>query len=106
MMTAWDIWQFRNERLHGSAGPKAIAQHIILDSRISEELLIGAAGILPDQKYLITSHSIFTLKAKSAVEKQLWLNSIRIGRKYFAEAHGPPPSPFAQEIESMRAWLA
>ena len=102
LLTAWDLWQFRNNRLHGETGPLALAQHTVLDAQIAEDLTIGGAGMLRDTTHLL-SIPVATLKSYTLVHKRLWLESVRLGRKQFAQAHTPPPA-FAQERAFMLAW--
>ena len=102
LLTAWDLWQYRNNRLHGEAGPLAIAQHALLDAQISEDITIGVAGMLPDTTHYL-SIPLATLKQYTLVQKRLWLDSVRLGRKHFAQAQVPTPA-FAQERAFMLAW--
>jgi len=40
------MWQYRNNRLHGKAGPLALASHSVLDNRMKEDKMIaGYAGM-------------------------------------------------------------
>ena len=51
-LTAWDIWQYCNNRLHGRAGPLALAQYSALDNRMEEEMIAGYAGMTQHTPYL------------------------------------------------------
>ena len=103
LLTAWDLWQFQNNRQHGETGPFARAKHALLDSQMSKDLIIGSAGMLPDTACLL-SISLAELKAYTLVEKRLWLDSMQLGRKHYARVQAPTPE-FEQECNFMSAWL-
>ena len=103
LLTAWDLWQFRNNRLHGETGPLARAQHALLDSEMSEDIIIGGDGMLPDAARLL-SVPLAELRAYTLVDKRLWLDSVRLGRKQYVQVQAPDPE-FAQERTLMAAWL-
>jgi len=86
----------------GSGAHLAIAQHALLDAQISEDITIGVAGMLPDTTHYL-SIPLATLKQYTLVQKRLSLDSVRLGRKHFAQAQVPTPA-FAQERAFMLAW--
>lgn len=104
-LVAWDIWQFRNDHLHGAAGPLALAQHAALDVRISAEFQLGALTLLPDSRHLILASPLpITLRLPITAKFQ-WLESIRIGRREFIDSLTPSPA-LAAERAFMLAWLS
>jgi hypothetical protein len=64
-----------------------VARHAELDERMESEWLRGSEGLIPDVKPLIRTRSLKELKQLCLHKKQLWLSSIRAGRKTFAHAH-------------------
>ena len=40
-MNSWDMWQYQNDRLHSTAGPRVLDQHRQLNLRIEEEIIAG-----------------------------------------------------------------
>jgi len=77
-LTAWDMWQYRNNRLHGKAGIHDLARHSTLDLRIEEELITGSAGMTRQSKHLIYSNNLFKLKNLTIRNNHHWLDSVRI----------------------------
>ena len=52
-MNAWDMWQYRNDRLHGPAGPLVLDQHRQVNLRIQEEMIAGCTDMHRPSWYLI-----------------------------------------------------
>jgi len=105
LLTAWDLWQYHNNRLHASAGPRELALHSSLDADIDTEYALGSAGLAADSCYLIDSVLLEDLHSDSLDGKHQWLLSVRAARKAFADQLGnTPPPPSAQAIR-FRAWF-
>jgi len=102
-LTTWDMWQYRNNRLHGKAGPLALARHSVLDNRMEEEMIAGYASMTQHTQHFIRSETLLDLNKLSLPNKQHWLNSVRLGRKEYAAATQPAPV-YEQERNHMRAW--
>ena len=102
-LTAWDMWQYRNNRLHRRARPLALARHSVLDNRTEEDMIAGYAGMTQQTQHFIRSETLLGLKRLSLPNKQHWLDSIRLGRKEYAVAAQPAPA-FEQGSNCMRAW--
>ena len=62
ILTAWDMWQYRNNRLHGKAGPLAFARHSVLDNRTEEEMIAGYAGMTQHTQHFFRSETLLDLK--------------------------------------------
>lgn len=50
ILTAWDVWQFRNNLVHGPRGVKERALHASLDEEIRDQLAIGYDDLLHQEK--------------------------------------------------------
>ena len=50
ILTAWDVWQFRNDLVHGPCGVKERALHASLDKEIQDQLAIGYNDLLHQDK--------------------------------------------------------
>ena len=103
-MTAWDLWCYRNGRLHKANEPKELAQHATIDALIHEDFNLGYANMSPDSRHLIQNTTIGTIKQYTIVDKNLWLELVRIGQKSFTNVHGTPPS-LARQSQMLRNWL-
>ena len=70
-LTAWDMWQYRNNWLHRRApGALALGQHSILDSRMEEEMIAGYADMTHHtQHFVIQSETLIDLKILSLPNK-------------------------------------
>ena len=90
-MTAWDLWQYCLNQLHGTAGTCALQKHAALDARISIDFQLGPTGMLPNCHHHITSLTFEAVQQYSLEDKQLWLDSMRLGCKEYANALGTPP---------------
>ena len=105
LLTAWDLWQYRNNRLHAPAGPRELALHASFNADIDSEFALGSATLVEVSRYLIASRSLVDLHQDSLIGKQQWLQSVRAARSAFADQLGnPPPAPTAQAIR-FRAWF-
>ena len=105
MMTAWDLWQYRNNRLHQNDGPRALAEHASLNLRIEEQVHLGTAGMLPSSRHLLQHNPIYKLRSMTIPNKSFWLHSVRIGRKDFADTLAGTPPRLRREAALMQAWL-
>ena len=103
-LTSWDLWKYRNERLHGSTGSIATAQHASLNIRIDEEYALGSEGMAPSSRHFLRP-PIDTIKSCNTVHKQQWLSSVNQGRQaHTASLHTAPPAP--RVSTALRDWLA
>ena len=73
-MTAWDLWQYHLNRLHGTAGTHALQKHAALDAHISVDFQLGPTGMLPNCRHHITSVTFEAVQRYSLEGKQLWLD--------------------------------
>ena len=96
-LVAWDMWQYRNNRLHGKAGTKTLARHLRYDTRIEEEMIAGFAELPPHSRHLIRNRTLFSLKNMELHLKKHWLESVRLARKEYAA-----PVPPSREQEYTR----
>ena len=102
-LTSWDLWTYRNERLHGPGGTLDAEQHQSLDASITSELAIGAVGALP-QSHSLLQTPFQVLQGYTLTAKRQWLATIHLARKQYA-APVPPVQPYQQEAALLRAWL-
>ena len=108
LLISWDFWQYRNDRLHATAGPRELALHSDLNTDIESEYLLGAATLPEDSRSLITSRTLEDLKNDSVVGKRQWIRSVRAGWIDFSSQlgtrHPGPAAPTAQATRFL-AWL-
>ena len=90
-LVSWDLWQYRNDRLHAAAGQRELALHSDLNTEIESEYLLGSATLPEDSRYLIMSRTLVDLFNDSVVGKSQWLRSIHAGRFAFASQLGTRP---------------
>ena len=95
--------QYRNNRLHGRAGPLALVRHSVLDNRMEEEMIAAYAGMTQHTQYFIRFETLLDLERLYLPNKQHWFDSVRLGRKEYAAAMQPAPE-FEQDSNFMRAW--
>ena len=108
LLVSWDFWQYRNDRLHSSAGPRELAFHSNLNADIESEYLLGTATLPADARSLITSRTLEDLKNDSVVGKRQWIRSVRAGRIEFASQLGtrhPAPAVPTTQATRFLAWL-
>ena len=105
LLTSWDLWQYRNNRLHAHAGPRELAQHSSFNSDIDSEFALGSATLAAVSRYLIDSRSLVDLHNDSLDGKRQWLQSVRAARKAFADQLGTPSTPPTAQVTMFRAWL-
>jgi len=72
------MWQYRNNRLHGKAGPLALARHSVLGNRMEEEMIARYAGMIEHTQHFIRSETLLDVKRLSLKNKQHWLVSVRL----------------------------
>ena len=84
LLTAWDLWDYRNGRLHGHAGPRELARHQSFNSDIASEFALGSASLVAGSRHLIDSRSLDDLKQESLDGKRHWLQSVRAARSAFS----------------------
>ena len=105
ILVSWDLWQYRNHRLHAAAGPCELALHSSFNSDIDSEFALGSATLAAASRYPIVSRSLEDLHQDSLDGKRQWLQSVRAARSAFAALLGTPtPAPTAQAT-MFRAWL-
>ena len=105
LLTSWDLWDYRNGRLHGHAGPRELARHQSFNSDIAAEFALGSASLVAGSRHLIDSRSLDDLKEDSLDGKRHWLQSVRAARFAFsAELANHVPAISAQALR-FRAWL-
>eukprot|EP00536_Pseudo-nitzschia_multiseries_P019500 jgi/Psemu1/61057/gm1.61057_g len=102
-LTCWDLWTYRNQRLHGTGGLLEAEQHQSLNDSISSELAIGLAGALP-QSHSLLQIPLQVLHGYTLTAKRQRLATIQLARRHFA-APLPSQQPYRQEAALMRAWL-
>ena len=85
LLTAWDMWDYRNGRLHAFAGTRELAQHQSFNSDIESEFSMGSESLPADSRHLIDSYSFDALKQDSLVVKRQWLTSVRVARAAFTD---------------------
>jgi len=105
LLTAWDLWQYRNGRLHAHAGPYELAQHSRLDTDITSEFNPGSANLPDISKHLIEARPLPVLLQDSLEGKRQWLLSIRAAKLAFAAHLGTTPAAFTNQATMFRAWL-
>ena len=52
-LLSWDMWSYRNKRLHGNAGILALAKHVELDASITASLALGHTGMTPQTRHFL-----------------------------------------------------
>ena len=104
-MNAWDMWQYRNDRLHGPAGPLVLDQHRQLNLRIEEEMIAGCTGMHRPSRYLIRANTLLELKHLDIPAKKLWLRSVHLARTDFAAPAFQSDAYYADERSNMLHWL-
>ena len=104
LITAWDFWQYRNDRLHAPAGPRALALHSSLNDDISAELAQGVALLIPPSRYLFDT-PFADLQQDSLEGKRQWLCSVRAAKHALAEQHGTPRTAPSAQANQFRTWL-
>jgi hypothetical protein len=101
-LLSWDMWSYRNHRLHGNAGILALAKHAELDASIAASLALGRTGMTPQTRHFLYI-PLNVLSGYSIALKEQWLSSVRIGRKTFT-LDLQQAAPFFQEAAFMRNW--
>ena len=97
LLVSWDLWQYRNNRLHAASGPRELALHSSFNTDIDSEFALGYATLAAASCYLIDSRSLEDLHQDSLDGKRQWLQSVCAARTAFAAQLGTPPSaPTAQ----------
>ena len=104
-LTAWDLWQYRNHRLHECAGPCELALHSSFNADIDTEFALGSATLAAVSRYLIDSRSLVDLHNDSLDGKRQWLQSVRAARKAFADQLGTPSTAPTAQATMFCAWL-
>jgi hypothetical protein len=105
LLTAWDLWDYRNGRLHGHAGPRELARHQSFNSDIAAEFALGSASLVVGSRHLLDFRSLDDLKKESLNGKRHWLQSVRAARSAFsAELANHIPAISAQ-ARRFRTWL-
>ena len=105
LLIAWDLWQYRNNRLHSSAGPRELALHASLNADIASEFSLGSAGLAAESRYLIDSLLLSDLHGDSLDGKKHWLLSVRAARKASAAQLGNSTPPPTDQALWFRSWL-
>ena len=105
LLTSWDFWQYRNDRLHAHAGPRELAQHSSFNSDIDSEFALGSVTLVAASRHLIDSRSLGDLHQDSLDGKRQWLQSVRAARSAFAAMLGTPTPALTAQATSFRAWL-
>ena len=105
LLVSWDLWQYRNNRLHASAGPRALALHSSLNADIDSEFALGATSLPPASRHLFASRSLGDLHRDSLDGKRQWLLSVRAARTALAEQLSTPSAAPNVQATMFRAWL-
>ena len=105
LLTSWDFWQYRNDRLHAHAGPRELALHSSFNSDIDSEFALGSVTLVAASRYLIDSRSLGDLHQDSLDGKRQWLQSVWAARSAFAAMLGTPTPALTAQATSFRAWL-
>ena len=105
LLTAWDMWDYRNGRLHAFAGPRELAQHQSFNSDIESEFSMGSHSLPADSKHLIDSYSFDALKQDSLAVKRQWLHSIRVARAAFTALLVDPGTVLTAQAIRFRSWF-
>ena len=99
----WDLWQYRNNRLHAHAGPRELAQHSSFNSDINSEFALGSVTLIAASRYLIDSRFLGDLHQDSLDGKRQWLQSVRAARSAFAAMLGTPTPALTAQATRFRA---
>ena len=76
----WDMWDYRNELIHGKGGFYARAHNQSLDSNIRKEFWTGGRDLLLSDKYLFFKYNLPNLINYNMNQKQDWLRQVRKAR--------------------------
>ena len=108
LLVSWDLWQYRNDRLHSAAWPRDLALHHSLNDQIDSEFALGSASLEESSRYLIDSRSQATLRGSSIDAKRNWLSSVTAARTAFGAqlAATPPAREPAQFTEQAIRFMA
>jgi len=75
---------FRNDRLHGIAGPLALDQHRQLNLRLEEEVISRCTVMHQPFRYLIRNYPLHVLTKMDIPSKKHRLASVHLTREEFA----------------------
>ena len=98
-LVSWDMWDDRNDVLHGKEDTfEQIQQHTLLNNRIQEQFEKGTDDLPPHAVTLVTQHSQ-DVQRKTKSQKIAWLNTVEKSRK---KTHS---ATIDQQRKFMERWL-
>lgn len=78
LLINWDIWDFRNDLIHGKGGINDRARNKELSFQIRQHFLIGSAELRKEDKYLFKNKdNLPSLLNRPIDEKRQWLTTVR-----------------------------
>jgi hypothetical protein len=110
--TAWDLWEHRNGILFAPGGPREQEEHAAVDPDIHTNYGLGSEYFRPQDRHLLSNHTLEEVLQWSVDRKKQWLRLVEIA---WERAHEPggPRDPFviqqaqarAQQAAQLRNWL-
>ena len=81
LLINWEVWDFRNELIHGKGGKIDRARNKELSFQIRQQFLIGSAELRKEDKYLFKNkYNLPSLLNRPIDEKRQWLTSVQNAR--------------------------
>ena len=96
-LTAWDMWDHRNQILHDPKGPEATRRHATANAAIVVECQTGFAMLLPNDRRKYTRIPASEMQTWTLVSKEQWLEDVRLAR--IAAAAIVPDNPANASIQ-------
>ena len=103
LLVAWDLWQYRNGRLHAPDGPLARSLHLSLDAEIASEFVLGVDTLPVASRCLLLGRAQTEICKYPIHAKRMWLQSVCAARAVFATL--PPPTRWTAQADFMHQWL-
>lgn len=103
-MTAWDLWDHRNQILHAPGGPRETTEHSHLDTLIRGEYHQGLAHISAMDRSLF-QRPLHQLLTSTLPTKRRWLQSAQLSRQRTLTENQNARATLHRQQAFMRGWL-
>ena len=83
LLICWDVWDFRNNLIHGKGGQTDRARNKELCFQIRQQMTIGCSDLQQEDKYLFgkKKYNINTLLNLQIDQKRNWLEAVISARE-------------------------
>jgi hypothetical protein len=111
LLQVWDIsfdmWEHRNEKLHGDTPTPTQATELdILRAKVRTEFAKGPVTLLPDHKWMLNDECKEWALNQSYPRTQRWVETIQLSRKGYQIKQTKLNTRLARQQQQMRQWLA